>query len=647
MNEAPALTLADLERHDPHARGGGVEQRYRCPFPACAEHQRKRNLTANLETGAYQCKRPACGAKGKLQDYWAERPRPCPRPTPPKPAPPAPIVTPSSRNGDVARARHVGPVRRYPCRDARGAVVAVHCRQDLEHADGTPDKSMWWEQPDGTKGLPADLHTADLLYWAQPPAAIPAGAPLVGCEGEKAAAAVRAQGGYAVAFVGGASGTPAAAVLDALAPYRLILWPDNDDAGQALMCRVAAGLLARGAAVRWLTVPDLPVKGDAADYDGTPEALAALVAAAPGAYSVVTAVAVSAATADRDAALVTLRQQYAAEQSRAVRAEAYYNGILEALGNARMRAKVPLIAAAVKEYESALHRGALDAHGMFTAYIGTGDDDEGLADKAGVAVRTLRTQLRQLEQYQLDGRPIVDVDRRQVRGADGQVRTRLAFAIPFIADGGSAPELLHALAAYTPTAADGQPTRRPGSNEGHCAHCGGPLEQETQFFRRVQDIEKSRVRCRHCRQVTDETERVTKTATHERRAPRTIRLDLPDLPRTGGHNGRLEDVLVERDVAPAAIMAAGAAAVEWVSVAQAPASVAEADLPPATDPPAAIMAAQPPLPPGFDHYCPTCRPPRLTPLIPKVDRCTGCVRPWRPPDDADPARFPTAPPEVA
>src|SRR5437764_175777 len=48
--DAP-LTLADLEAHDPHARGGGVEQRYRCPLPACADAQRKRNLSLKGAAG--------------------------------------------------------------------------------------------------------------------------------------------------------------------------------------------------------------------------------------------------------------------------------------------------------------------------------------------------------------------------------------------------------------------------------------------------------------------------------------------------------------------------------------------------------------------------------------------------------------------
>jgi len=37
---------------------------------------------------------------------------------------------------------------RYRIRDASGALVAVHCRQD-----GPDGKRLWWEQPDGTPGL--------------------------------------------------------------------------------------------------------------------------------------------------------------------------------------------------------------------------------------------------------------------------------------------------------------------------------------------------------------------------------------------------------------------------------------------------------------------------------------------------------------
>lgn len=71
----PVLSLAELEQHDPRPTGHSVERRFLCPFPACADHQRRehKNLAANIESGLWECKR--CGASGKLTEKW-ERPQP-------------------------------------------------------------------------------------------------------------------------------------------------------------------------------------------------------------------------------------------------------------------------------------------------------------------------------------------------------------------------------------------------------------------------------------------------------------------------------------------------------------------------------------------------------------------------------------------
>lgn len=76
-----ALSLRDLERHDPTPSGRGVERRFLCPFPACADHQRKehKNLAANIETGAWHCCR--CDARGKFVEKWEPRERSTPRAT--------------------------------------------------------------------------------------------------------------------------------------------------------------------------------------------------------------------------------------------------------------------------------------------------------------------------------------------------------------------------------------------------------------------------------------------------------------------------------------------------------------------------------------------------------------------------------------
>jgi hypothetical protein len=70
----PALSLADVDAYDPHARRTALRLRARCPLHG-GDHQQ--SFSADLVTGAYCCH--ACGAKGKLTDYWTERPRERPR----------------------------------------------------------------------------------------------------------------------------------------------------------------------------------------------------------------------------------------------------------------------------------------------------------------------------------------------------------------------------------------------------------------------------------------------------------------------------------------------------------------------------------------------------------------------------------------
>lgn len=87
----PALSLADVEAYDPRTRRTAQRLRARCPLHG-SDHQQ--SFSADLGTGAYCCH--ACGATGKLTDYWTERPRERPRrderlvlhrspPTPPRP----------------------------------------------------------------------------------------------------------------------------------------------------------------------------------------------------------------------------------------------------------------------------------------------------------------------------------------------------------------------------------------------------------------------------------------------------------------------------------------------------------------------------------------------------------------------------------
>jgi hypothetical protein len=316
--DARPVALANLEAHDPHAPAPQAdgEQDFLCPLAACADHQnpaQHRSLSANVQTGLWQCHR--CGGRGRLREYWEDRPRVA-RPrrltlvTPTKLSENTqPCVFSDAAKPAVVSKRKVGGVRRFVC-VAPDSRQAVHCRQNvvLTLADGgeRPDKEMWWETPDGRRGLPEGLHTADLLYCPRP---LRDGAAVVVCEGETATDAAIALGQNAVGVVCGASSTPSSGALAQLLRFEPVLSPDHDDQGHGLMRRIAHWLLEHGSAPRWLTIPDAAPKDDLADYQargGTTDELAALIDTAPSAYSeVVAALKVElAATGDDDSARV-------------------------------------------------------------------------------------------------------------------------------------------------------------------------------------------------------------------------------------------------------------------------------------------------------------------------------------------------------
>ncbi len=283
------LTLADLERHDPHPQTGSDEQRFLCPLDGCRDHtdpRRHRSLTANVYTGLWWCHR--CGSGGMLREFWKDGAR-AQSYHPPRAAKTAAPATPRP---EVTRTEKVGAVRRWRCQDATGAVRGVQCRQDVRvtRADGTtePDKQPWWELPDGRRSQ-GQVQSADLVYCTTALPEIPDGADVLVVEGPpKADAGTRLGRRYVVALVCGAASTPSEAILDQLARWRCTLSPDHDASGtgQGLMRRIAAALLERGSAPRWLTLP-VGDKGDLVDFErdgGTAEDLATRIATAPAAY---------------------------------------------------------------------------------------------------------------------------------------------------------------------------------------------------------------------------------------------------------------------------------------------------------------------------------------------------------------------------
>jgi putative DNA primase/helicase len=167
---------------------------------------------------------------------------------------------------------------KYEVRNVRGQLEAVHVRTD--YSDGT--KQVVWLRPGGKAGLNG-IGTADLpLFGSQLLSLSDAGdMPVILCEGEKAAKALQDREMLALGTATGAAGTPSREVLEVLKDREVILWPDNDDEGRVHMERIANALQGIARSVRWMDWPDAPPKGDAADWQGTPDELRAALEAAP------------------------------------------------------------------------------------------------------------------------------------------------------------------------------------------------------------------------------------------------------------------------------------------------------------------------------------------------------------------------------
>lgn len=181
-----------------------------------------------------------------------------PDPPPPDETEPEEAPEPISELQRPRAATAAGGVTRYEVRDASGELAAVHCRQD-----GPDGKRMWWELPDGSKGLNG-LPLADLpLYGVH---LLDGRSTVVICEGEKAAQALQAAGVPAVGSVTGAAATPGRVALAELGGRSVILWADCDDVGARHMERVGIGLVGIAADVRRIAWLEAPEHGDAADY---------------------------------------------------------------------------------------------------------------------------------------------------------------------------------------------------------------------------------------------------------------------------------------------------------------------------------------------------------------------------------------------
>jgi len=166
----------------------------------------------------------------------------------------------AEKNGD-RKNRNLVRTLKYEIRDLDGELKATHLRH--EYSDGS--KSMPWE-PVGTK--PALLP----FYGINRTADSSEGEAVIVCEGEKAGDSLWDRGILAVSTVIGAGlnkPIPCDESLKPLLPFKVYLWPDNDDIGFDHMERLGKRLRDLGARevfrIKW---KEAPPKGDAADFEG-------------------------------------------------------------------------------------------------------------------------------------------------------------------------------------------------------------------------------------------------------------------------------------------------------------------------------------------------------------------------------------------
>jgi len=150
---------------------------------------------------------------------------------------------------------------RYQVVNADGEIIAVHRRQDF--ADG--GKRMWWEDADGNLGTPEGVVLSRLPLWQSWMLEPDNRRPVVICEGEKDTDAAR-QAGLTAVGTYGAEVIPEPETLQWLAGRRVILWPDNDGAGERHMAAIARALDGIAADMRIVRWHDAPAKGGAADW---------------------------------------------------------------------------------------------------------------------------------------------------------------------------------------------------------------------------------------------------------------------------------------------------------------------------------------------------------------------------------------------
>ncbi|MEO0359519.1 MAG: DUF3987 domain-containing protein [Pseudomonadota bacterium] len=149
-------------------------------------------------------------------------------------------------------------VATYDYRDERGELIFQVVRRDpKDFRQRRPDRRGDWIW--SLKGVRRVLYRLPELLAADP------AAPVFIVEGEKDADRLAALGLVATTNAGGA-GKWRAEYGDALRGRRVVVVPDNDDAGSAHANRIMRSLQTNATAAVVLTLPELPPKGDVSDW---------------------------------------------------------------------------------------------------------------------------------------------------------------------------------------------------------------------------------------------------------------------------------------------------------------------------------------------------------------------------------------------
>lgn len=263
MNDAETLRNALRCSRGNCSCGSG--RNVHCPshddtHPSLTVDDRNGTVLVNCKTG---CSQDAVLAALKERRLWAESDDDKPIPIQARP-----------RGSDQL-------VKSWGYVDMDGKPVAVHGRFESGNRDlksGKPEKRYLWrlphedgEEPDWKGGLRGRSMDNLPLYNVLALLARPDD-DVWFVEGEPAADACTEAGLLAVSLPGGAGQKRFGEALNVLAGRKVILWPDNDDEGRSLMTRVA-GILDT---TLYVAPPDLPAKGDAADFFETGGTVAAL-----------------------------------------------------------------------------------------------------------------------------------------------------------------------------------------------------------------------------------------------------------------------------------------------------------------------------------------------------------------------------------